>query len=419
MSLCTTAALLQPGPFLLPGQAQGADRPSLAGEQAAAYLKRLRPEDYDLRWGEARFQTEGSLGIEYNDNVFLSDVRRQSDLILRPEVTLRGFWPVTELNTLNFSVGIGYNYYCQTPELDANRPEINPGTELAFTVFTGDVRLRLFDRFEYQDTIETWTSVQGSGPGFISLSNVQLFSRLDNQVGLAADWDLNQLILTGRFTHDNFVSFTPAYDYLTRASELLTFSAMFLPADKVRPGFEIPIRYDDYRSADIPDVWRVAAGPVVEVTLTPNFNLRAGAGVQSIQFTGNTTGTDDVLDYDAYLRLNHRVNAWMRHSLVASHLNLPGWNAGNTATTTFGYRATFSFLRYTTLSADLSWNRGKETGGLYQEDFDYILAGLRLEYQFNDRGTIEGYYGYVQKTSNQPLNDYTQNRVGLRLMYRF
>lgn len=421
MSLLAAAIVigLYPGAFTCLLHAQGADRSSLAGEGMAEYLKRMRPDDYNLRWGDARFKTESSLGIQYNDNVFLANSSRQSDVIISPEVTLSGFLPVTDVNTLNFSIGVGYNYYLQTPELNANRPEINPGTEFAFTVFIGDVRLKFFNRFEYQDTVQTSTTTYASGADFISLSNVELFSRLDNQVGLLADWDLHDLILSGAFTHENFVSFTEAYDYLTRASEQLRLAALFLPGGKIRPGFEIPMQYDDYKTEGIADVWRFTAGPTVEVTLTPNFNFRAGAGVQWVNFEGQSNATNDLVDYEAYLRLNHRVNEWMRHSLEAVHVNAPGWNAGNAAITSFGYRPVFTFLRDTTMSAYVSWNRQDQTGGTSQQNIDYILASLNLAYRLSQRATLEGFYYFTQLTSNQPLNDYTQNRVGAQFVWQF
>jgi len=416
---CAIAVALQLG--LCPGGllGQGAGRASIAGEQAAMRSKVAAPDNYNWRVGDASFQTEASLGLSYNDNVFLSDSGRQGDVILRPEVSLRGYWPVTELNALTFSVGVAYNYYFQTSELNADRPEINPGTELVFVVYSGDFRLTFFDRFQYQDTIQTWTSTIGSGQDFISFSNVQLFSRLDNRVGMSADWDLNDLVLTGTFTHQNFVSFTDAYDYLTRSSEQLVLSATLFPGEKVRPGFAAPIQYDDFRESSVADQWRIGAGPLVEVTLTPNFNFRAGAGVQSVMYHGGTTVEDDLLTGNAYARANHRVNQWMQQSVLVSHLNELGWNAGNTATTSVGYRADFTFLRNTTLIANVSWNRADQTAGVYQENFDYVIGGLRLNYQFNERSSLESYYGLVRKTSDQPLNDYVQNQAGAQFTYRF
>src|SRR5262249_34916285 len=46
-------------------------RESLAGERSAQELRRaLTNEDYNIRFGELRFQTQARLGAAYTDNVF-------------------------------------------------------------------------------------------------------------------------------------------------------------------------------------------------------------------------------------------------------------------------------------------------------------------------------------------------------------
>src|SRR5256886_4370201 len=87
------------------GQAQ--TRGSLAGEEAAQALKKsIAAEEYNLRCGPVRLQTQGSLGLGYTDNVFYSENNRKADFLVNPEVDLRALWPVTELNTLRLSLGL-------------------------------------------------------------------------------------------------------------------------------------------------------------------------------------------------------------------------------------------------------------------------------------------------------------------------
>src|SRR5438034_11538229 len=70
------------------GQAQ--NRGSLAGEEAAQALKRsISAEDYNLKYGPVRFQTEATLAAGYTDNVFYSEKNRRNDFLLNPEVDLR------------------------------------------------------------------------------------------------------------------------------------------------------------------------------------------------------------------------------------------------------------------------------------------------------------------------------------------
>jgi hypothetical protein len=87
----------------------GQPRDSLVGETAAQALKRsIAAEEYNLKWGPVRFQTQASLGLAYTDNVFYSDRNRSEDFLVNPEIDLRASWPITELNTLRLSLGLGY-----------------------------------------------------------------------------------------------------------------------------------------------------------------------------------------------------------------------------------------------------------------------------------------------------------------------
>src|SRR3982751_6575591 len=81
---CATLLLLS-----LPAvvRSQDAVRPSLAGE----YASEARRQDidripYNLLVGPVRFRFSASFGVEYNDNINLSEVGEQDDVILRPQV---------------------------------------------------------------------------------------------------------------------------------------------------------------------------------------------------------------------------------------------------------------------------------------------------------------------------------------------
>src|SRR3982750_3112522 len=91
---------------------QDAVRPSLAGEEASE----ARQEDvsripYNLLLGPMRFRVGATVGVEYNDNINYAEVNEEDDFIITPNLTLDMIWPVTQLNTLRFDIGIGYSFY--------------------------------------------------------------------------------------------------------------------------------------------------------------------------------------------------------------------------------------------------------------------------------------------------------------------
>src|SRR2546423_14920205 len=177
------------------GSAQDAVRPSLAGEAAAeARRQSIDKIPYNLEIGPIKFRFSASLGLEYNDNVNLAEdgsftfpsptgpitVRTspQEDFILRPMINLNALWPVTQLNTLRFDIGIGYSFYLDHSNYDTDSILIAPKSQLAFDIFVGDIRINLHDRFQVQqDPIQNG-----------ALSNVVDYGRFENYAGGFGFW---------------------------------------------------------------------------------------------------------------------------------------------------------------------------------------------------------------------------------------
>src|SRR5438034_823181 len=103
--------------------------------------------------------------------------------------------------------------YLKNRALNSDAPLINPGSELAFNLFVGDVRIRLYDRFSYQESL-FFNSFSGENTRFYNFNDVGTFSRLNNEAGFDVDWDLNKVVLSAGYNHENFISTTSSFDYL-------------------------------------------------------------------------------------------------------------------------------------------------------------------------------------------------------------
>jgi len=234
-------------------------------------------EQYNLRYGQMRFKTSSTLAVSYTDNVFYSHEQRD-DFLVNPQVTLDALWPVTELNALRLSLGLGYEWYAKNSQLNADAPLVNPGTELVFNIFVGDFRIQLHERFLYQESL-FFNDLSGERERFYNFNDVGTFSRLDNDVGFTVDWDLNKVVLSARYSHENFVSTTDAFEYLNRASEWFNASASFALGDKAKTGLEVQASFHDYETETVlGDNWRGRVGPFVEVNPQEKISVRAGGG---------------------------------------------------------------------------------------------------------------------------------------------
>ena len=318
------------------GKAQ--DRESLAGERAAQALKesaQAQAQQYNMHYGPIGLQIGAGLHFGYTDNAFYSQTNRLDDFVINPELNLAAFMQVSEINTLRLSIGLGYEYYVKNSVLNPDAPMVNPDSELVFNIFAGDFRIGMHEKFSYQETLFINTTPNGQDLLF-NFNDVGIFSRWDNLVGFNVDWDLDKLILSAGYDHENFVSTTASSDYLTRASELFTASASFLVGDQAKIGLESQAGLHNYDSETVlNDHWQARVGPFVELKLPENISLRAGGGYDTAQYDAAGAGSD-FETYYAYGRVSQETR-FFTHSLSAGHEHLLGDNANNLETTYVRY----------------------------------------------------------------------------------
>src|SRR5271169_33709 len=87
---------------------------SLAGGSSMPQAQ-AQDQPYTVRWGDLRLLATGSFEAEWNDNIALTDSQREQDFILRPKVNLQGVLPLTDVNSFNLTLGIGYEFYTEHP----------------------------------------------------------------------------------------------------------------------------------------------------------------------------------------------------------------------------------------------------------------------------------------------------------------
>jgi len=393
-------------------------RESMAGESAARAFKRsIENEEYNLRFGPVRLRTGASLSGSYTDNVLYSHDAKE-DYLVRPEISLAASWPITELNALRLSLGLAYEWYAKNHELNADAPLVNPGSELVFHLFVGDFRIQLHERFSYQQSL-FFNSLSSENGGFYNFNDVGTFSRLNNEAGFDVDWDLNKVVLSAGYNHENFISTTDSYDYLDRASEWFSASARFSLGDKAQTGLEAQAGLHNYaRETTLNDNWRLRVGPFVEVTLMEKVQLRAGGGFDMARYDASAPGNNNYESYYGYARIRQETRHFS-HSLAAGREHLLGDNANNLRTTYARYSISSPIVAHLDLEANLSVNFAEEFGGTFEEEFTYYGAGFRLGSQFHKYWRADLSYEYRLKDSDQVARDFHRNRVTIGVTYSF
>jgi hypothetical protein len=401
------------------GNAAAQPRESLAGESAAQALeKSIGAETYDINCGPVRANVGARLGVNYTDNVFYSEDRKD-DVMLNPEVTLDALYPVTQLNTLRLSLGVGYEWYLINHVLNANSPLVQPGSELAFNVFVGDFRIKLHESFSYQESL--FINSPSGTQQFFNFTNVGTFARLDNNAGCDVTWDLNQTVLTAGYDHENFTSYTSSFDYLDRVSEWFTASAGYFLGDHLQTGVEGQASLHHYdQQTVLNNNWRGRTGPFVDATLLEGVTLRTGGGYDLARYDAAGSGNSDYDSYYAYGRLTQETRLFS-HSLEGGHKNLLGDSANNLRTTYVRYAVASPIVRHLDLGANVAVDWAEEYGGPsgYDENFTYYEAGFTAGWQFHKQWRAELGYSYQSKTSDVAGAAYERDRVTVALVWKY
>lgn len=389
---------------------QDAFRSFNAGREASDVRKRaIQNEDYNLSLGPLKVRASGSLSAEYNDNVTLVEVNRLDDYILMPRLDLNATMPVTELNRLSFTLGIGYAFYANQSDLDYLL--VTPGSEMSFDIFVGDVVINLHDRVSHTQDPITEATISGVGN----------FGRIENTAGVQITANLNQLQLGVGYDHYNYWSTRSLFSGLDRSSDLFYANAGL----KINPTTVLGIGagggFTDYSETVQNDYKHYSVGPYLEAALTEYITVRADAGFTRYMYESSGRIGDPEGNLNSIygmLSLRHRVNENFSHTFSAIHQTQPGTSSNFLELYTLREDIAWKLGYGITLSVPLFYDHGGESG-LTAEGLDRYGAGVMVGYQLMEKLQVSAGYQYVKKESDRVLRGYDQNRVTVDLTYRF
>jgi hypothetical protein len=394
--------------------AQESLRYSLASEQAARARAATANIPYNIKLGEARMRFAAGLGIEYNDNINVAETGQQDDLVLRPEGTVDVFWPITEQNSLNVSVNIGYTKFLENDQFDTLL--IRPGSLLSFDFYVDNFRINLHDRFSFfQDP--TQQGVVSGTNGFNAGYGVG-----ENVIGVGVDWDLNKVILSVGYDHADSFATSSQFSFIDRSSELFYLRAGVLALPELTVGAEFTGGLIRFKETRLNDSDQFTFGPYVDWLMSQFMRLGLRAGYQTYSFdivNTNILSAADTSSFYASLVLDHEVNRYVRYNLGAGHQVALGVNSDAVNITFARLAARWDIMRNTDISTDLFYEHGEETGSLNPETFNRVGFTLSTGYRLTDKLNGLLRYSITWKDSDVALRSYTQNVISLALGYRF
>ncbi len=402
------------GLFLAPalitdGLAQEAFRASLAGQAAAeARQLALANQRFNLRLGPASVRFRSGLSTELTDNVRYSENDRQADLIIRPQASADGVWLVTDKNVLTLSLGVGYGKYLNATEYDGLF--IAPGSDLAFDIYIKDVKLTLYNRFSFSQDVTGDPTVSGIGG----------LDRFANAAGLNMAWDLNKLIIGAGYEYDLFHPTEELYANQRRSSHLFNTSAALLLGTTARAGLQAGGGLTEYDLDLYSNNQHISVGPFFSVQPSEYLNVRLAGGYVLYFFdpSQSVTNTENLDAFYADLSLNHRLSAFLTHSLSVGHQLRAGYFSDSQKLLYARHTANWRLFLKTTLQTSLSYERVEQTRD-FGETANRYGVGIGLVRPLTQRLSGSLRYQYYLKDSDLENRSYTQNRLVLDLRYTF
>jgi opacity protein-like surface antigen len=406
---------LQPGQELaLPNEMEDADR-------------------YNFALGNFRFGLAVGVGVEWNDNITLSEKNRISDFIFRPVLNLEARWQMSELNTLRFNIGVSYAKYFEHSEYDTNGILISPTSDLAFTFFVGTVKFTLRERFSYQE--DTYDVPE--------LSNNAIYGRYENQLGAEIEWAINQSFdVTVGYDHYNLWASEDDFSNQDRVIDTIFLKPGIQINPAIKVGVNASLSFINFDSNDRSDGSGFLVGPYIEWQLSEYTNLYLEAGYQSLKFDGASDYNNEAIDvlglsaddaaavrgvlednsdssnFYVKFEINNRPSEVFRHRLSYSHTAEIGFASNYYEIDHVEYNADWKPMEHVELGPTLFYEHYTTSGSL-GEDADRIGAALGIRYHFNNSLTLGLDYRYIWKNSNLEGADYYQNLAFLSLYYKF
>lgn len=391
-------------------QAQGIDRESLSGESVAEQLRQSTVDQaYNLRLGPVTLRAEADITTSFNDNINLAKTGRLADILITPSLAVQAEWKISDLNTLNFNLGIGYQSYLSHSQY--NSLLLSPDSEARFNFFVGDVAINLHDSFSYQ---EDPTQIG-------QLSNETRLSRFQNDAGAGATWDLNAFILQLDYDHTNLWVTQSVYDYLTNQSDTVS-PKITIKVDKtIDTGISASFSDVRYEQNFQNDYITFSFGPFVTATITDNLSVSAqGGGYFSDYSTGGLNGdSQNIASYDGSVGVNHRINKAIHESLTAGREFLPGLTSNFTERTYVNYTNTWQATKTINVGGNLWWENLNDSDAVQRETSNRYGAGLNLDDNLSDHATLSFNYQFILKDANPSILSYYQNLGTVGLRYQF
>jgi hypothetical protein len=412
--------------------AQEALRNSTAGDAAAeATHQQISSQDYTVKEGDFRLLVTPSLEFDWNNNVGLSKTDQESDFILQPLLQLTASYPLTERNLLSLTLGVGYNDFLKYSE--NNSITISSSSQLAYDIFIKDFKFDIHDRIAMTDDPSTQPAISGTSQ----------FGTLVNTAGLTTTWDLEDVVLSLGYDHQNTESTFSQFNYLDSSDELIVARAGLHFSSTLTAGVEATASYLTYAQEVLNNSEDYTVGVYGDYSPDSSFHVEPRFGYSIYQFqqtsesaqvfeltpsgvplvipTGEKIQTQNVSSWYASLTMSHQITKAINYSISLGHEVQPGIQSDLTEDYYFRPAIDWMIIKDLSLTTSVSYDRGTQglgnVSGSLSETYEWWQGSVTVSYPLVKKLSLSLNYRYTLRSSNISVDEYAQNVVGIRLTY--
>jgi len=376
----------------------------------------FKKPEVTFRIGPFQETLGASLGIEYTDNVNLTNTNKLSDFSVTQGLDLNTTWVISHLNQLqfNFAGGVVEDFYGNGRN-DVN-VTIDPGSLVQFQFAVSDFLFKVYDQFSL---VQNPTST-----GYAT--NTANLNSLANTVGASVEHDLNIAVLTlsADYTYTNQTGTTASGKTNTGTTGTINSfrigsSLAFNYSPKVTYGIEDSLTRSS--SPGEANVNSFSIGPFLKGSFGPDLDLDLAAGASLVETTPSVP-----TDYYVSAAMRYQINRFWQLIFSAAHDLQFNTGTNLTEDNHFHLRTQLEITRFITIAAEGFYDFGNvltttptigiatpNTGPYKQFGSD---VGLTWQLRKHISSTLA--YTYTRREAKAPYS-YVQNLVTLSISYKF
>lgn len=394
----------------LPAAAQAPLTGVRAREQTRSIQDRTVQRPVGIDGNPWSLRTALTLEAEANDNINVSETDRQSDVILRPQMSVQLGYVFTPVNSLRLDTSVGYAKYLSHSENDHIFINTDSITGLSVDLLVRETRVNLHSSFSLKQNPLDEGEVSGRSD----------YRQFQNATGFQIEPTHERLRLV--IGYDHIIElYNSAFRAQDRSMENGSLEVGYKVSESTIYGVWMNGGYFNPHSDARSEAITFGAGLDVKLRLSEYLQFSAEAGYGYAEFLSQESAADAQRQssFVGALSVRHRVNRWFIHHLRAGTDVVPSLNSNFRQIYHANHSTDWSVIRNVRLTTDLFYEHSTsslDTGG---EDYDRLGSGVGIAISLGKGVEVRTDYRFTWKGSNLPGSDYDQNRLSVSVTKRF